>query len=78
MKRIESLHDVQVSKCEHDTLDLISDIIDTAESNPEYDYLDDESIITELIKLKDSLIREMNSKHAFSVTRNERKNRTFR
>ena len=62
MKRIESLHDVQVSKCEHDTLDLISDIIDTAESNPEYDYLDDESIITELIKLKDSLIREMNSK----------------
>lgn len=71
MKKVESLHTVQVKKCENDTLDLISDIIETVESNEEYDYLDDESIITDLIKYKDSLINAMTSKPDFSSTKNQ-------
>ncbi|KAK8895532.1 hypothetical protein M9Y10_023999 [Tritrichomonas musculus] len=71
MKRVESLHNVQIIKCEHDTLELLSDVVETQESNSEYDCLDDETIISDLIKLKESLLNAMSSNPDFSTTRDQ-------
>lgn len=52
---------IQVDRYERDTLDILSDIVATQASNPEYDYLSDRETITDLVKSKDCYLQAISA-----------------
>ncbi|OHS99238.1 Dynein heavy chain family protein [Tritrichomonas foetus] len=71
MHRSELSQRVQIQKYERDTLDILSDIVATQQTNPEYDYLSDEETLADLIRSKDCYFKLLNTNTDFSALKEE-------
>ena len=71
MIRTEISQHTQIQKYEHDTLDILSDIIATQQSNPNYDYLADEETIADLIRSKEGYFNLLHANTDFTLVKKE-------
>lgn len=69
--RVELSQNVQIQKYERDTLDILSDIVATQQTNPDYDYLTDEETIADLLRSKDCYFKLLNQETDFSSLNEE-------
>lgn len=67
-------HIVELYKYEKDTLDIIGDICTSVQSDPQYDYLENEETIVDFIKSKDTLIEKKAYELDFKAIKEEYEN----
>lgn len=72
--KVELSRGVQIQKYERDTLDILSDIVATQQTNPDYDYLTDEDTLADLLRSKDCYFKLLNQNVDFSQLNEEVKN----